>query len=116
VSPYPDVCSKSKETIKRLASRTIRIIQAAISVIKSTHLKPYSCKFSKKIYTRHQLLVLVLFKDYRDQHYREFIEDIGDMKIIQGILDLSIIPHFTTLQKFLHRIKSLYTGLHSEKQ
>ena len=100
--------SNRKETIKKLASRNIRFIQAAISVVKSTHLKPYSCKYSKKIYTQHQLLVLVLFKDYRNQHYREFIEDVGDMEGVQEILDLSEIPHFTTLQKFLCRIKTLF--------
>ena len=100
--------SSCKETIKRLADRNIRFIQAATSVVKSTHLKPYSCKYSKKTFTQHQLLVLVLFKDYRNQHYREFIEDVGDMERIQEILDLSIVPHFTTLQKFLSRIKSLY--------
>jgi hypothetical protein len=102
------VCSKSKETIKRSASRNIRFIHAAISVVKSTHLPLYSCRFSKKLYTQHQLLVLVLFKDYRNQHYREFVEDVGDMEKIQEILNLSIVPHFTTLQKFLCRIKSLY--------
>ncbi len=51
-------------------SRNIRFIQAAISVVKSTHLKPYTSKFSKRIYTQQQHLVLVLFKDYRNQHYR----------------------------------------------
>jgi hypothetical protein len=102
------VCTKSQETIKKSASRNIRFIQAAISVVNSTHLKPYSGKFSKKIYTQHQLLVLVLFKDFRNQHYREFIEDIGDMDGVQKILDLSVIPHFTTLQKFLCRIRTLY--------
>ena len=99
---------KKQETIKRSTSRNIRFIQAAISVVKSTHLKPYSCKFSKKIYTQHQLLVLILFKDYRNQHYREYIEDVGDMERIQEILELSIIPHFTTVQKFLCRIGSIY--------
>ena len=99
---------KKQETIKRSASRNIRFIQAAISVVKSTHLKPYPCKFSKKIYTQHQLLVLILFKDYRNQHYREYIEDIGDMERIQEILELSRVPHFTTVQKFISRIKSLY--------
>ncbi len=84
MSPYLDVCTKCKETIKRSASRNIRFIQTAISVVKSTHLNPYSCKYSKKIYTQHQLLVLVLFKDYRNQHYREFIEDVGDMETNSG--------------------------------
>ena len=91
-----------------MASRNIRFIQAAQSVVNSTRISPYSCKYSKKIYTQHQLLVLILFKDYRNQHYRDFIEDIGDMKSIQEKLDLSTVPHFTTLKKFFCRIKTLY--------
>src|SRR5208337_3481599 len=97
--------------IKKSASRNIRFVQTAISIVKSTHLNPYSCRFSKKIYTQHQLLVLILFKDFRDQHYREFIEDVGDMDRVREILDLSEVPHFTTLQIFLCRIKSLYLRL-----
>ena len=108
MSPNFDVSSKSKETIKRSTSRNIRFIQAALSVVNSTRISPYSCKYSKKVYTQHQLLVLVLFKDYRNQHYREFIEDIGDMETIQQELELSAVPHFTTFQKFLSRIKTLY--------
>jgi len=30
-------------------------------MVNSTHLKPYSCKFSTKIYTQHQLLIQILF-------------------------------------------------------
>jgi len=102
------VCTKGKETTKRLASRNIRFVRAAISIVKSIRITPYSCKYSKKIYTQYQLLVLVLFKDFRNQHYRDFIEDIGDMESIQEELDLSAVPHFTTLQKFFSRIKTLY--------
>jgi len=53
------------------------------------------------IYTQYQLLVLVLFKAFRNPHYREFIEDVGDMVDVQEILVLSGVPHFTTLQKFI---------------
>jgi len=109
------VWSNRKETIKKSASRNIRFIQAALSVVTSTRISPYSCKYSKKIFTQHQLLALVLFKDYRNQHYREFIEDVGDMEGVQEILDLSVVPHFTTLQKFLCRIKSLYLRLTFKK-
>ena len=105
------MCTKSKGTIKKSASRNIRFIQVAISIVKSTHLKPYSCKYSKKTYTQYQLLVLILFKDFRNQHYREFIEDVGDMEGVQEILNLSEVPHFTTLQKFLSRVKTLYLRL-----
>ena len=100
--------SKKPETNKKSASRNIRFIQAALSVVTSTRISPYSCKYSKKIYTQYQLLALVLFKDYRNQHYRKFIEDVGDMEGVQEILDLSEVPHFTTLQKFISRIKTVY--------
>lgn len=115
MSPNHDVCTKGKETIKKSASRNIRFIQAALSVVTSTRISPYSCKFSKKIYTQHQLLALILFKDYRNQHYREFIEDVGDMEKVQEILVLPVVPHFTTLQKFLRRIKSLYLRITFKK-
>jgi hypothetical protein len=76
--------------------------------VKAIRITPYSCKYSKKIYTQYQLLVLILFKDYRNQNYRDFIEDIGNMETIQQELELSAVPHFTTLQKFFSRIKTLY--------
>ena len=84
------------------------VIQTVISVVKSTHLKPYSCKYSKKNCTQFQLLVLVLFKDFRKKQYREFIEDIRDVERIRKRLDLPIILRFTTLLKFLCQIISLY--------
>ena len=37
------------------------------------------------------------------------------MELVQEILGLSVIPHFTTLQKFLCRIKSLYLRLTFKK-
>jgi hypothetical protein len=111
VPPSFDVSSNREETIKKSVSRNIRFIQTAISIVKSPHLNPYSSKFSKKIYTQHQLLILILFKDFRNKYYREFIEDIGDMKGVQEILDLPAVPHFTTLQIFLSRVKSLYLRL-----
>ena len=96
------------ETNRKLTSRNIRFIRAAISIVKTTRINPYSCKHSKKIYTQYQLLVLILFKDYRNQHYRDFVEDIDDMESIQQELELTTVPHFTTHQKFFCRIKTLY--------
>ena len=98
MSPYFDV-SSSKETNKKSTSRNIRFIQAAISVVKSTHLKPYSCKYSKKTYTQYQRLVLILFKDYRNQHYREFIDDVGDMEGVHSNDDVIPITAIDSLQR-----------------
>ena len=107
-SPIPNVCTNGKETHKKSLSRNIRFVKTALTLVKSTHITPYSCKYSKKIYTQHQLFALILFKEFRNQHYRDFIEDIGDMEGVQKELDLTEIPHFTTLQKFFQRIRSLY--------
>jgi len=57
---------------------------------------------------QHLPLTLVLFREFQNLNYREFIEDVGDMERVQEILDLSFTPHFITLQKFLCRIKSVY--------
>jgi len=94
------MCSEGKETTRKLASRNIRFIRAAFSIVKAIRITPYSCKYKKKIYTQYQLFVLILFKDYRNQRCRDFIEDIGDMDSIQQDLEYYIMPHFTNLQKF----------------
>jgi hypothetical protein len=57
---------KKQETMKKSASRNIRFIQIATSIVKSIHLKLYSSKYSKKIYTQHQLLAIILFRDFRN--------------------------------------------------
>ena len=97
-----------RRQIRNRLSKNIRFVKTALTIVQSTHITLYSCKYSKQTYTQHQLLVLILFKEYRNQHYRDFIEDIGDMGGVQEELGLMEIPHFTTLQKFFHRIKSLY--------
>ncbi|WML68162.1 MAG: hypothetical protein METHP_01750 [Methanoregula sp. SKADARSKE-2] len=75
---------KSKETTKKLASRNIRFMRAAFSIVKIIRITLCSCKYSKKVYTQYQLLTLIHFRDHRNQHYREFIEDIEDMESVQG--------------------------------
>jgi hypothetical protein len=49
-----------------------------------------------------------LFKEYWNQHYREFIDNVRDMACIKKVLGLLEVPHFTTLQNSLLRIKSPY--------
>jgi hypothetical protein len=70
----------------------------------------YSCKYSKKVYTQPQLLTLLFFKDYLKKDYSEIIDLIVEMDHNWNLLGLRTIPHFTTLQKFLARIKSRYLG------
>ncbi len=60
------------------------------------------------MYTQHHLLTLLLFKDFLKGDYRDSVTsiDLGDE--LQECLELEKIPHFTTLQKFMTRLRSLY--------
>jgi hypothetical protein len=97
--------SNHKETIKKSSGRFISFIKHAFSLVRSSHLSVYSSKYSRRDYTQHQLLTLLLFKKYRKDDYRTVIWDIVEMDRIREALGLTSVPHFTTLQKFLNRIK-----------
>jgi hypothetical protein len=102
------VSSNSKETIKRSHGRFINFIKHAYSLVQSSHLPLYSCKYSRRDYTQHQLLTLLLFKDFRKEEYRTVISNLEEMDRIRESLGLTSIPHFTTLQKFFCRIRPIY--------
>ena len=103
--------SNHKETIKKSSGRFISFIKQAFSVVQSSRITQYSCKYSRRDYTQHQLLVLLLFKEYRKEDYRTVIWNLEEMGRIRDVIGLATIPHFTTLQKFLCRIKSVYFDL-----
>ena len=65
----------------------------------------YNSKFSNKIFTNMQHLFLYLIKENCNFGYRKFTEFLYDSKI-QQYISLRRIPHFTTLNKFIKRIKS----------
>ncbi len=88
------------------SNKYIKFVDTSLETVQSSRLKLYSCKYSKHTYTQHQLLVLVLLKEYISTDYRDFIELIDLMSDIKEKLDLDKTPHFTTLQKFVSRIPS----------
>jgi hypothetical protein len=69
-------------------------------------LPAYSCEFSKRMYTQHQLMALLCLMKRLRLKYREFTAIIGLMPKIQEILELKNVPHYTTLQKFFKRFGS----------
>ena len=97
--------SSNKETNKRSSGRVIRFIKHAFSLVQSSHLSQYPCKYSRRDYTQHQLLTIILFKEYRKEDYRTVVNDLEEMDRIREALGLKTIPHFTTIQKFFCRIK-----------
>jgi transposase len=83
-------------------------VDTALAVSGNSHLQIYSCKYSKRKYTQHQLLTLVLLKEYLDEDYRDIVEIVELMDEIKQRIGLKKVPHFTTLHKFITRLKSIY--------
>ena len=89
------------------SNKYIKFLDLSLKTVQSSRLNLYSCKYSKHVYTQHQLLVLVLLKEYISTDYRNFVEIVDFMSSIKEKLDLDKVPHYTTLQKFVSRIPSL---------
>jgi len=89
------------------ANRYIRFVELSFGVIKASRIPLFSSKFSKKTYTQHQLLVVLLLKEYLDKNYRDAAELFEVMDTIKEKTGLKEVPHFTTIHKFCRRITSL---------
>src|SRR3989339_606639 len=65
---------------------------------------PYLHLKSPKKFTQHQLVACLVLKEFFTTDYRGIEEILQDSSDLQKILELSEIPHFTTLQKAAHRL------------
>ena len=79
----------------------INFVKTSLEVIRNSHVPLRSSKFSKKKYTQHQLLTLIILKEKIGKDYRDFTELLPNLTTITDIIQLEEIPHYTTLQKFL---------------
>jgi hypothetical protein len=103
--------TKNEEQSLMSSNKYIKFIDLSLKTVQSSRLNLYSCKYSKHVYTQHQLLVLVLLKEYISTDYRDFVELVDLMNSIKEKLDLDKVPHYTTLQKFVSRIPSSWFNL-----
>ncbi len=98
--------SNHKEPYSYSNQKHISFLTVTLNAVKAANVPIYRTKFSKHEFNQHQLLSLVIFKEYLGVKYRqlcEILELIGDIKKILGC---SRIPHYSTLCKFAHRISS----------
>jgi hypothetical protein len=80
-----------------------KLIQDGMIVLKRMDVPLYSSKFSKKTYTVHQHLLCLCIKEIQQQSYRDCRDFLDEFDRLQEILELTDVPHFTTLQKCLQR-------------
>jgi IS5 family transposase len=83
--------------------RIIRASKVIFSLSKES-ISERSSKFSNKLYTQPQLLALLCLKVMFNMTYRDFAEQISLMPELQRVLELSNVPHHTTLHKAMQRI------------
>jgi len=62
-------------------------------------LPAYTHRFSPKKFTLHQLTACLVLKSFFKTDYRGIVAILEDSQDLRDILELSYVPHFTTLQK-----------------
>jgi hypothetical protein len=87
-------------------NRYIRFVELSSGLIRDARIPLFSSKFSKRTYTQHQLLTLLLLKEYLSEDYRDTVELIEIMESLREKIHLDDVPHFTTIHKFCQRIRT----------
>jgi hypothetical protein len=75
-------------------------------VLKNARIPLFLFKKSSHIFTVWQHLILLVIRQYEGKNYRMFVEWLVEAYYLRMFLQLSHIPHYTTLQKFSCRINS----------
>src|ERR1700693_3860080 len=75
-----------------------------LRVLRNARIPLFLCRKSNHIFTVWQHMVLLVIRQYEGKSYRMFSEWLVEAYYLRTFLQLSHIPHFTTLQKFTERI------------
>lgn len=81
-------------------------IDLLLKQIKKSRIPKYLSKYSKKLYSIWQHLILQTFKSMLNSSYREFVTWLEQSKVIELLCIKT--PHFTTLHKFSQRAKPIW--------
>jgi hypothetical protein len=76
----------------------------AVAVARAA-LPAHSSKYSRKDFTQHQLAALLAVKQFLKTGYRGLVAYLADWAELRDALGLKKVPHFTTTQKALDRLK-----------
>ena len=79
-----------------------KVLQVAFEVAKDA-LPVYAHRFSPKKFTQHQLFACLVLKEFFRTDYRGFTEFLEDCPGLRAVIQLDVVPHFTTLHKAADR-------------
>jgi hypothetical protein len=90
-------------------SRYVRLANTMLRVLRNARIPIFLHRKSNHIFTVWQLMVLLLvIRQYEGKSYRMFVDWlVEEAYYLRIVLQLSHIPHFTTLQKFTERITGI---------
>jgi len=85
-------------------SKYVRLADQLFRILKHCRIPLYLHRKSNHVYTVWQHIVLVTIRQYEGKSYRMFTDWLVEAYYLRLFLQLSKIPHHTTLQKFTDRI------------
>lgn len=88
-------------------SKYKKLTDLLIKQIKKSRIPKFLSKYSKRLYSIWQHIVLHCFRQMLNLSYRDFIDWLESSKLIE-YLKLERIPHYTTLQKVTQRLKPVW--------
>jgi hypothetical protein len=96
-----------EERKRRQESRYVGMVRAVFKVCRRQAVPLYSSKYSRRDFTLWQHIALLVLMQRMRKSYREYRNDfltVTDRLV--GVLGLSKLPHFTTIEKFALRASS----------
>jgi len=94
---------------KQERSRYIGMVRAVFKVCQRQAVPLYSSKYSRRDFTLWQHIALLVLMQRMRKSYREYRNDfltVTDRLV--GVLGLSKLPHFTTIEKFALRVSCTF--------
>lgn len=98
----------TKGMISVLSNKYLKFVDTASAISGNSHLQIYSCKYSKRTYVQHQLLILVLLKEHMNTYYRSIAELVELTDKVRSKIGLKQVPHYIMLDKFIRKINFVY--------
>ena len=93
---------------KRKETKLIKFVKRALNILHRARIPLRFSQFSNHIYSNHIHLVLHLLRVQCQMSYERFFDWIENFTGLWQTLELTRIPHFTTLQKFVGRCPKRY--------
>ena len=85
-------------------SKYVRIAYIIYRVLRNSRIPLFLHRKSNHVFSVWQHIVLLTVRQYEGKSYRMFVEWLIEAYYLRTFLQLSHIPHYTTLQKFAARI------------